>query len=88
MKSSNPRASGDLAKQGSGGSNAELLKWWGGMLESLGEDSMDKALEYSASADDTLGQVRVMCFSQKYDAAKALVDDSGDRAAACVNPLC
>jgi hypothetical protein len=45
MKSSDSRSSGDLDKQGSGVGNTELLKWWGGMLESLGEESMDKALE-------------------------------------------
>jgi intraflagellar transport protein 140 len=62
--------------------HVSLLKWWGGYLESLGEDQMDRALEYYSQADDTLGQVRVLCFSQQHDKAKELVDSSGDRAAA------
>lgn len=62
--------------------HVSLLKWWGGMLESLGEEQMDRALEFYNMADDALGQVRVLCFSQQHDKAKELVDASGDRAAA------
>jgi len=61
---------------------ASLLKWWGARLEALGVEELPKALEYYEKAEDALGQVRVLCCMEQYDKAKALVDNTGDRAAA------
>eukprot|EP00049_Salpingoeca_infusionum_P004465 m.79743 g.79743 ORF g.79743 m.79743 type:complete len:1348 (+) comp12578_c0_seq1:46-4089(+) len=60
--------------------NKELLKWWAQYLESNSE--LERAKEYYAAAGDTLNLVRVFCFFEQVDEARALVDETKDRAAA------
>lgn len=60
--------------------NEDLLKWWAQYLES--SHDMQNALEYYSAASDTLSQVRVHCFCDDLRQARALVESTGDKAAA------
>eukprot|EP00056_Hartaetosiga_gracilis_P002835 m.57093 g.57093 ORF g.57093 m.57093 type:complete len:1349 (+) comp11214_c0_seq1:56-4102(+) len=57
-----------------------LYKWWAQYLESTEE--YQKALEFYNAAGDVLSAVRIHCFLDRIDAAKELVDKTGDKAAA------
>ncbi|XP_065176565.1 intraflagellar transport protein 140 homolog [Sycon ciliatum] len=59
--------------------NSELSSYWGSYLESM--DELDMALEYYSECADHLNQVRILCFSDRYQEAATVARRSGNKAA-------
>ena len=58
----------------------QLLKWWAAYMES--NERYDKARKYYAKSQDYLSLVRIACFKGNLPDAAAIVQESGDKAAA------
>jgi intraflagellar transport protein 140 len=56
------------------------LKWWGAYLES--KENYDRAKKYYSKANDYLSLVRINCYQDDMVTAAAIVNESGDKAAA------
>lgn len=60
--------------------DVQLLKWWAAYMES--NERYDKARKYYAKSQDYLSLVRIACFKGNLPDAAAIVQESGNKAAA------
>jgi len=70
---------GDLEEYIGRSNDSDLLKWWAGYCESLGQ--YDKARHFYQRAGDQFSLVRIACFNGDIAKAKQIIEESGDGAA-------
>lgn len=61
-------------------SDPELIKWWAGYCESIGQ--YDKARRFYHRAENYFSLVRIACFNREIPRAKNIVEETNNAAAA------